>query len=176
MSNTEQKPVGVERRDPASPHTAGRVAGMSRFLTAVPVLGLMVSAIVLVVVAAVDTFHLVIEAAGGHLELKSLVVESIELADVFLLAVVLYIMALGLFSLFIDDRIPLPKWLEIHTLDDLKEKLIGVVIVVLAVFFLGRVIEAKDYQSLMFLGFGISAIIFTLSYFVGRVIMAHDNE
>ncbi len=60
-----------------------------------------------------------------------------------MLAVVLYIMAVGLYELFIDDNLDLPAWLVIHNLEDLKEKLVGVVIVVLAVFFLGRVIESE---------------------------------
>lgn len=159
----------------AASKSAARVVGRTRFIAIVPVAGLSLASLALLLVSGIDTYHLVVETLGGHMELKTLLVESIELADVFLLAVVLYIMALGLFSLFVDDRIPLPSWLEIHTLDDLKEKLIGVVVVVLAVFFLGRVIESKDYQSLMYLGVGISAIIFAMSYFVGRVMLGHKK-
>jgi uncharacterized membrane protein YqhA len=39
--------------------------------------------------------------------------------------------------LFIDSTLPVPMWLKIDTLDNLKAKLIGVVVTVLAVTFLG---------------------------------------
>ena len=87
-----------------------------------------------------------------------------------MLAVVLYIMAVGLYELFIDDNLDLPAWLVIHNLEDLKEKLVGVVIVVLAVFFLGRVIESQEPLEVLYLGVGISAVIAALSYFSSRVL------
>ena len=57
---------------------------------------------------------------------KGLILTFIEITDLFLLATVLYVIAIGLFELFVDDRMVLPHWLEIHDLNDLKEKLIGV--------------------------------------------------
>jgi len=90
---------------------------------------------------------------------------------VYLPAIVLYIMVLGLFELFIDDRLPLPEWLEFHHLDDLKEKLVSVTIVVLAVFFLGKVVEGgAGYLELLYLGGGIGLMISALTYLVGRVL------
>ena len=62
---------------------------------------------------------------------KKLVVAMIEVIDLFLLGTVFYITALGLYELFISDNIDVPEWLEIHTIDDLKGKLISVVVVVL---------------------------------------------
>ena len=56
---------------------------------------------------------------------KQLILSCIEVVDLFLLATVFYITALGLYELFIDDRIKVPIWLEIHTIDDLKTKLTG---------------------------------------------------
>lgn len=147
-----------------------RVVSWTRFIVFLPVVGLFVSSLTLVAIATFDAVKIVLAILAGHLELKSILIQFIELADVYLLAIVLYIIALGLFELFIDDRIPLPPWLEIHNLEDLKEKLIGVVVVVLAVFFLGKVIEAKDFQSIMYLGLGIAAVIAALAYFVGFVL------
>ncbi len=135
-----------------------------------PVVGLFIAAIVLVAVASVDGFLVVFETLKGNADIKEITVDFIEIADVYLLAIVLYIMALGLFELFIDDSLPLPEWLEFHHLDDLKEKLVSVVIVVLGVFFLGKVIKGSDFLELMYLGVGISAMIASLTYFVGRVL------
>lgn len=146
-----------------------KVVGWTRYLVLAPVFGLFLSAIVLTGLAVVDLFGITAGVFTGSLELKKSLVAFIELADVFLLAVVLYIMSLGLYELFIDDRLPLPKWLEIHTLEDLKEKLVGVVVVVLAVFFLGNVIESRQPLDVLMLGGGIAAVIFALTYFIGRI-------
>lgn len=146
-----------------------RVAAWTRFVAMIPVVGLFIGAVTLVVMAAVEMYRVIGHAVAGELEKKVAVLDFIELADVFLLAVVLYIMALGLFELFIDDRLPLPHWLEFHSLDDLKEKLIGVVVVVLAVSFLGKVIESGSAEELMQLGIGVAAVIVALSYFLKRI-------
>lgn len=146
-----------------------RLTAWTRFIMLIPVAGLFFGSLTLVTMAGVEVYRTIVEAIGGHLEKKLAVLEFIELADVFLLATVLYIMALGLFELFIDDRLPVPHWLEIHTLDDLKEKLVGVVVVVLAVSFLGKVIEAQSARDLMELGVGVAAVIAALSYFLGRI-------
>lgn len=45
-------------------------------------------------------------------------------------------------------KIQLPDWLEIHTLDDLKDKLIGVIVVVLAVLFLGQIVAWDGQRDL----------------------------
>ncbi|MDO8986644.1 MAG: YqhA family protein [Coriobacteriia bacterium] len=146
-----------------------RLTAWTRFLMLIPVVGLFFGSVTLVSMAGVEVYRTILEAIGGHLEKKLAVLKFIELADVFLLATVLYIMAMGLFELFIDDRLPVPNWLEVHTLDDLKEKLVGVVVVVLAVSFLGKVIEAQSARDLMELGVGVAAVIAALSYFLGRI-------
>lgn len=146
------------------------VVAWSRFVVIAPIVGLFVAAVLLAGVASLDAFRVVMTVFEGHVDIKEMTVEFIEIADVYLLAIVLYIMALGLFSLFIDDRLPLPEWLEFHHLDDLKEKLVSVVIVVLGVFYLGKVIKATDYFELLYMGISIAAIIAALTYFVGRVL------
>ena len=60
---------------------------------------------------------------------KHLAVVFIELTDAFLLGTVLYIIALGLYQLFIDSSLPLPGWLRVNTIDQLKSKLVGVIVV-----------------------------------------------
>jgi uncharacterized membrane protein YqhA len=152
-----------------------RLAGLTRYLVIAPIVGLFVAAVVLTWVAVVDVVKITREVIGGHLELNQTVVGFIEVADIFLLAVVLYIMALGLYELFIDPNLPLPEWLVVRSLEDLKEKLIGVVVVVLAIFFLGRVIESDNPLELLYLGVGIAAVIAALAYFAKSVLL-HKAE
>ena len=96
-------------------------------------------------------------------------IEAIQLVDLYLVAVVMYIIALGLFELFIDDRLDLPDWLEIHGINDLKEILISVIMVVMAVYFLSVVLSwEKGDTSILYLGGGIAVMIFALTYFISQ--------
>src|SRR4029079_9190007 len=81
---------------------------------------------------------------------------------------VLYVIAVGLYELFVDDNLPLPAWLEIHTLDDLKDKLIGVVVVLMGVLFLGQLIAWDGQRDLLGLGGGTALVIAALTYFVSQ--------
>ena len=144
-----------------------RIPNYTRFVVGIPVLGLFAGAVTLTVMAAITTVKVIGKALTGGLVKQEAVLDFIELADIFLLATVLYIMALGLYELFIDDSIPLPEWLSIHSLDDLKSKLVGVIAVVLAVSFLGSVIKGMEPRLLMYQGAGIAAVVAAMGYFLG---------
>jgi uncharacterized membrane protein YqhA len=178
MSESQPKPALNEKS--SAPQGEGarmvaKLAGFTRYLVAAPIAGLFVAAVVLTIVAVVDVFKITVDAATSHGTLNHTVVGFIEVADIFLLAVVLYIMALGLYELFIDPNLPLPEWLVVRSLEDLKEKLVGVVVVVLGIFFLGRLIESDNPQEALYLGVGIAAVIAALAYFAKSVLL-HKSE
>jgi uncharacterized membrane protein YqhA len=147
-----------------------RVLAGSRYLIIIAVVGTLIAATALLIYGFVETVHVVTEAASkGDVSskgAKSLALSFIELVDLFLLATVFYIVALGLYELFIDDQIAVPSWLEIHDLDDLKSKLIGVVIVVLGVLFLGQVVTWNGERDLLGFGAAIALVIGALTYFL----------
>ena len=163
---------GVERTN----RGMHRLMGMSRYMAIVPCIALLVAAIALMLATLVSTVTVTIEAFEGTVELSDMMVEYVEFADFFLLAIVLYIMSVGLYSLFIDDTIEMPEWLEIHNLEDLKEKLIGVVVVVMGVFFLGKLIHGTAAQDLFYMGIGVAAVVLALAYFARFVIIGHHGE
>lgn len=171
----ESFPEGVSQKAYAK-KTARRakrgdmVVGWTRFVAVGPVIGLLIGSVVLTIMSLITTGHIVIETFQGTLSTKELLVEFVELADIFLLAVVLYVMSLGLYSLFISDDLPLPHWLEFHTLNDLKEKLIAIVGVALAVYFFGRVVGGDTPMNVLLEGVGIAAIIISLAYFMQHVL------
>ena len=152
-----------------------KLVGYSRFMAVVPSVGLFVSSIALTIATLISTVVVTVEAATGHLSLQDMLVEYIEYADFYLLAVVLYIMSVGLYSLFIDDGIDMPSWLQIHNLDDLKEKLVGVIVVVMGVYFLGLLIHGAQSVDLLLKGSGICAVILAMAYFVRHVMFAHKK-
>jgi uncharacterized membrane protein YqhA len=160
---SEERPAQERGRAAAVAHAGG----LTRFIVLVPVFGLLVGSVALVVVGAIDTVRTILEALGPEgPTTKEMLVDFIELADVFLLAIVLYIIALGLFELFIESDLRLPAWLHFQDLDDLKHRLVGVVLVVLAVLFLGRAVEIQVAQDLFWMGAGYALVIASLAYFL----------
>ena len=148
-----------------------RVVAGSRYLIVVAVAGIFIAATALLVYGALQAGLLIAELFSSPVSskgAKALLLAAIELVDLFLLATVLYVIAVGLYELFIDDTLPLPSWLEIHNLDDLKSKLIGVVVVVLGVLFLGQVIAWDGQRELLSYGAAIALVIAALTYFLSQ--------
>lgn len=139
--------------------------GYSRYLILLAVIAAFASAVTLLIFGAYETGLEIWHILNGEMP-KSIAVTFIEIADLFLLGVVLYIIALGLYELFIDDSVPVPAWLEIHTLDDLKSKLISVVIVVMGVLFLKQVVSWDGERNLLTYGGGTALVIAALTYFI----------
>jgi uncharacterized membrane protein YqhA len=144
----------------------------TRYLVGIAVAGSMLAATGLFVYSAIDLLRLLQEAfSAGKVSAKGakeLVVGSIQVVDQFLLGTVLYIIALGLYELFIDDTLKLPAWLEVHNLDDLKGKLTGVVILVLGVLFLGKAVNWEGEENILPFGVAVAAVIAALTYFLGN--------
>jgi uncharacterized membrane protein YqhA len=146
------------------------ILNASRYLVLAAVIGALAASLALFVYGLVETF-LVIAQAIAKAEVsskgaKALALEFIEIVDLFLLGTVLLMIALGLYELFINSDLDLPDWLQIRTFDDLKLKLVGVAIVVLAVLFLGHVVAWNGERDLLRLGAGIALVIAALTYFL----------
>ena len=137
----------------------------SRYLIILAVFGSLLCATTLLIHSLFHSLGLAHEALQGHIGGKKLAVAAIELVDIFLLATVFYIVALGLYELFIDDTLKVPHWLEIHDLDDLKSRLLGVVVTVLGVLFLGQVVTWDGQRDLMGYGFSIAAVIAAITFY-----------
>ncbi|MEM8774066.1 MAG: YqhA family protein [Pseudomonadota bacterium] len=147
-----------------------KLLGASRYLVILAVFGALFAAITLFIYGALESVQVIVgaieDAEISRSGAKKLAIEFIEIVDLFLLGTVFYIVALGLYELFIDQNIVLPKWLTIHTLDDLKNKLVKVVIVVLGVLFLGQVVAWDGERDLLPFGGAIALVIAALSYFL----------
>ena len=142
-----------------------KLLGSSRYLILLAVISAFIAAVTLLIFGAYETGLEIFHILQGDLP-KSVATVFIEIADLFLLGVVMYIIALGLYELFIDDSVPVPTWLEIHNLDDLKAKLISVVIVVMGVLFLKQIVSWDGERNLLTFGGGIALVIAALTYFL----------
>ena len=146
------------------------ILNASRYLVIAAVVGSLAASLALFVYGLAET-GLVIAQAIAKAEVsskgaKALALEFIEIVDLFLLGTVLLMISLGLYELFINSDLVLPEWLQIRTFDDLKLKLVGVVIVVLAVLFLGQVVAWDGERDLLRFGAGIALVIAALTYFL----------
>ena len=143
----------------------------TRYFLLIAVAGSMLASVALVVYGGAETVMLVIgavrEASISAKGAKALSLAFIEVVDLFLLGTVFLIIALGLHELFIGD-LKLPNWLVIRTLDDLKHKLVGVVIVVMAVLFLGQVVTWDGQRDILGYGVAIASMIASLTWFLTK--------
>lgn len=150
---------------------------LSRFVALFAIIGTALSALAIYIYGAAFvgyTLWETITAGAPHEEgLKHLTVQLVESTDAFLLGTVLYIVAIGFFQLFIDSDLDIPGWMRITDLDQLKSKLIGVIVVLLGVTFLGKVSNWKDGTDIAYLGVAIGAVIVALAYFGFR---AHEEH
>jgi len=152
---------------PREAHWIIRVFSSSRYFAAFAVLGTFLAAITLYVYGTLVVIQLIwstiIEYHISVEGVKHLQVVFIEMTDVFLLGTVLFIVAFGLYQLFIQPDLPVPSWLKIHNLDQLTERLIEVVGVLLSVTFLAFAVEGLSEASLVEVGASVAIVIAALS-------------
>ncbi|MCE5194508.1 MAG: YqhA family protein [Nitrospiraceae bacterium] len=159
----------------------------SRLVVFFAVVASILSAIMLVVIGCFDVY-LVIEEALHSFSSKEAydlfhqdsITHIISAIDSYLIATVLLIFGIGLYELFIskieraekDSRSS--KILVIHTLDQLKEKLAKVIVMVLIVTFFKYAVNFKydSIQNLLYLSAGILFISIAL-FVIGK---NHDSK
>lgn len=114
-----------------------------RHIIWIAVIALLIATLAVFIYGLISTVVIVFETfAHGHFGAegaRTLSVELIEMIDLFLLGTILFITAIGLQELFIDPGLKelIPEWMSVANLDQLKFNLLAVIVVMLAVLFLG---------------------------------------
>jgi uncharacterized membrane protein YqhA len=94
------------------------------------------------------------------------------LTDLFLVGATLMIAAFGLYSLFITGTeagglsLRLPHWLRMHDLNDLKARVISMIILVAGVAFVDVAVESTDDLDTLYLGGAVALVIAALTAFL----------
>lgn len=91
--------------------------------------------------------------------------------DMFLIGATLLLAAIGLYELFVRDirlgeAATMPRWLEMHDLNDLKARVIAMIVLVLAVGFAEEALDPTDGLFVLELGGGIAVVIAGLTVFL----------
>jgi uncharacterized membrane protein YqhA len=148
-----------------------RVLALSLRLVYIPVVVLLLAglgAFVYGTVFFVDSIRRIVDhpfPVGHHIGLFLLDV------DLFLIGATLLISAVGLYELFIGeiDRGPatrLPGWLEMRDLNDLKGRVIAMIVLVVSVSFVEVVVDAPSGRQALELGGGVALVIVALTVFL----------
>jgi uncharacterized membrane protein YqhA len=111
-------------------------------------------------------------------ESVSVRVAVIEAVDVILVATVLFLIAFGLYQLFVDPtlRSTLPAWLQISAISNLEVRLAGMVVTVLSIIALTRALESHGDAASTGVGFEIAAIIAAISLFLYQESKHHPPD
>lgn len=170
---TEQPPKIGERIEQTRKRQGPFVIGglVVRIAMLVPVIALTVASVAMIVYGAFETRHFLAALfdPAHAITRDAAMLLAIELVDLFLLATVVQVVSLGLYQLYFHQDLQLPKWLKIETLDDLKSKLVGVTITVLAVYFLGRALTWESGPDIAYLGAAIAVAITALTWFLNTI-------
>jgi uncharacterized membrane protein YqhA len=99
--------------------------------------------------------------------------------DLFLVGATLLISAVGFYELFIreiqfDQAGRMPAWLEMRDLNDLKGRIIAMIVLVLSVSFVEVVVDAPGGRQVLELGGGIAVVIVALTVFLW--LSGHVND
>jgi uncharacterized membrane protein YqhA len=142
-----------------------RAIGLTRYAVFVPALASIIGAVLLMAQGSLAIVMVVIDAVSTELSLKDTIVEVLTAVDAILLGTVLLVIGYGLYELFIDAEIEVPQWLRVRDLDDLKSKLIGVVVAILAVVFVGVFVDSNRSDDVISYGVGAGALAVGLALF-----------
>jgi uncharacterized membrane protein YqhA len=142
-----------------------KILGLSRYAVFVPAIASILGALLLMAQGSIEIVKVVIDAVINNSYLKDTIVDVLTAVDAILLGTVLLVIGYGLYELFVDTRIEVPVWLQINDLDDLKSKLIGVVVAIIAVVFVGVFVDSNRASEVVAYGVGAGALVAGLALF-----------
>jgi uncharacterized membrane protein YqhA len=139
----------------------------SRYVVVIAVIGCLVMFAAVTVFGALAVVQAIVKVARNDAPLSQLAtvtVYAFKILDLFLLGTILYIVALGLGSLFLDTKAAMPRWFEVREIQDLKVVLSQSVILVMLVAFLGDVLEWEQGSDILYVGGGIAMVIAAVAF------------
>jgi uncharacterized membrane protein YqhA len=120
-------------------NTLRRAVEGTRFIIVIATVGAFLASLLALVygliIVGVSIKNVITDGVFTMARARLLASDLVNVIDLLLLGTVLYIAALGLYKLFVDEKVQTPSWMTINDLDDIKTKIISVVVVLLSVQF-----------------------------------------
>lgn len=179
---------GQSRSAPGSDHGAPadarleRILWSSRFLALIAVFFVLLVSVVMFVFVSVDVVRVIQYAWSviflpdremGNVRLE-LVAKVVKIVDLYLVATFMLIFALGLYELFISKIEAAEKsevarrLLLIHDLDDLKNRLVKIVMLILAMLFLEYALRLQPQTHLDLLWLALGSVFIAGALFLSQ--------
>ncbi len=159
-----------ERPARAGAGRAERVLAVSLNLAMIPAAFLLLAALAAFAYGAAVFVDLVVTIARHPFPVGHKIGLFLLDIDLFLIGATLLISAIGLYELFIGEiRVggtPMPAWLEMRDLNDLKGRVIAMIVLVLAVSFVELAVDEDNGLRVLELGGGIAVVILALTAFL----------
>ena len=148
----------------------GRIIAFSRYIFLAAVFALLAMAVVLIVYGTVEVGLAVVELftepgfdSGGG---KEATLEVVEVVDIFLLGIAVFILGTGMYTLFINAE-GLPESMRVKSLGEMKAILASTIILVIGVGYLGVLLRpGMDAIDKAWIGLGSAAVIAALTFYV----------
>ncbi|HLI73797.1 MAG TPA: YqhA family protein [Acidimicrobiales bacterium] len=167
-----ERPPGRHGRSDGAERTAPYLAA-TRYVAALPVAVLALAALgafVYAVALFVDSTRRIVDhpfPIGRNIGYFVVVI------DILLVGATLLIAAFGFYELFVarpdDDahQTPLlPRWLVMRDLNDLKVRVISMIVLVASVSFVDKVVDFEGGRDVLYLGVAIAAVVVALTLFI----------
>ncbi len=140
-----------------------KVTALSARLMLVAVVSLLAASVAALYWGVCKTWKAIASIVENSGESATIAFHLIQMLDAFLIAIVLYIFAASIHELFVG-KLDLPSWIPAHNLTELKTKLSSLVILVMAIEFLGKLL--KDTESTILLDTAIAVALVSMTLIV----------
>jgi uncharacterized membrane protein YqhA len=156
-----------------------QIIGHSRYIVLIAVAAVMLVAVSLFLLGAIQAFTSVWGAweavIQGEMHSTQLTLQFLEVVSVMLKAVVFYIIGVGLYSLFVAP-LNITVSLGVQTLADLESKVVSVVVVILGVTFLEHFVRWEDSLATLQFGAAMAVVIIALVMFQRHSHRAKEDQ
>ena len=173
------EPEGEEAKREAEPSSReeGRDEGVERVLAwslrlvYIPVAVLLLAGLGAFVYGTALFIHSVGHIVGHPFPVRHQIGLFLADVDLFLVGATLLISAVGFYELFVREirlhgSVRIPSWLEMHDLNDLKARVIAMIVLVVSVSFVEVVVDESSGRHVLDLGGGIAAVVVALTLFL----------
>jgi uncharacterized membrane protein YqhA len=145
---------------------------VSRLLILIPVIVLVLSAAAAFIYDAALFIRTARDVIADPFPLGNRISLLLLVIDLFLVGATLLIAAIGFYELFISRvdvggrRGGMPKWLVMNDLNDLKARVVSMLVLVTAVSFVDVVVDSHGDRDVLFLGVAVALVIGALTAFL----------
>lgn len=136
-----------------------RVLGPARYIAIIAVIGLLATSVSTFGWSVARTVLFVSDLFEGKWRTDEQVIALLKTIDIYLLALIQFIMVIGLYELFIGE-LDVPEWLKIDSIDDLKKSIVDILVIFVSVKGIEGLLKQKDpLDALTFVGAAASLIL-----------------